>query len=192
MSKSRVVFLLWTAGLCLGLAALQFVMKPDPGQRHFEIFTEMAYSRASEAFSPNAWFEDGKTSQPLVAGVVPRGQLPFAYGSGPEEAVRAGRELRNPVDPEDVAAQAFGAELYRIYCLACHDARGSGEGPVVLRGMLPPPSLHADRAKQMPDGEMFHVLTRGQGIMASYAAQLDPTERWKVIRYVRRLQQEGP
>ena len=104
MSKSRVVFLLWTVGLCLGLAALQFLLKPDPDQRHYEIFTEMAYSRASEAFTSNAWFEDGKTLQPLVAGVVPRGQLPFPYGLGPEEAGRAGRELSNPVDPQDVVA----------------------------------------------------------------------------------------
>ncbi len=192
MSSSRVVFLVWTAGLCVVLVALQAVLRPDPDKRHFEIFTEMAYSHASEAFTPNPWFEDGKTLQPLVAGVVPRGKLPFPYGEGPEESARAGRELSNPLAPDDPAARRDGAELYRIFCMSCHDVRGNGEGPVVYRGMLPPPSLHAARATQIADGEMFHVLTRGQGNMANYAAQLNPMDRWKVISHVRGLQQEGP
>ena len=105
---------------------------------------------------------------------------------------RAGENLFSPINTGDTAAPVLGAELYRIYCLMCHDARGNGEGPVVYRGMLPPPSLHAERAKQMADGEMFHILTRGQGNMASYAAQLTRAERWKVIQHVRRLQEEGP
>ncbi|RKY21716.1 MAG: cytochrome c [Planctomycetota bacterium] len=189
--SSRALFLIWTAGICMGLLALQALMRNDPQQRHFEIFTEMAYSQASEAFTPNRWFADGKTLQPLVAGVVPRGHQPFPFGEGPDEARRAGQELVNPVAADDSAARDRGAELFRIYCLVCHDARGNGEGPVVLRGMLPPPSLHAVRATQMADGEMFHVLTRGQGNMASYAAQLSPDERWAVIQHIRRLQQEG-
>ncbi len=36
---------------------------------------------------------------------------------------------------------------------------------------------------------MFHILTYGQGKMASYAAQLSEDERWKVIRHVRSLQE---
>jgi mono/diheme cytochrome c family protein len=187
-----MLFLGWTAALCVGLVALQAALRPDPEVRHLEIFTEMAYSYASEAFTPNAWFADGQTQQPLVAGVVPRGPRPFPYGTGAEEAQRAGAELANPLDVQDAAVLRQGGELYRIYCLTCHDARGSGEGPVVFRGMLPPPSLHADRARLMADGEMFHVLTRGQGNMASYAAQLSPTERWAVIAHVRGLQEEGP
>jgi hypothetical protein len=42
----------------------------------------------------------------------------------------------------------------------------------------------------MADGEMFHILTYGQGNMASYASQLTREERWKVIVHVRRLQEE--
>lgn len=192
MNRNPMLFLGWTAALCLGLIALQAVLRPDPDVRHFEIFTEMSYSHAAEAFTPNAWFANGMTQQSLVAGVVPRGQRPFPFGTGAEEAKRAGEELASPIDMDDATAARTGAELYRVYCLTCHDARGNGEGPVVFRGMLPPPSLHADRARLMADGEMFHVLTRGQGNMASYAAQLSPTERWAVIAHVRRLQEEGP
>jgi len=192
MNGSRLAFL-GAALLALALVAgLARALQPDPLQRNFELFTEMAYSKAFESFAPNPCFADGRTLQPLVAGVVPRGTQPFPYGSGPEEALRAGRELPNQVPADDPQVATLGAELYRIACVVCHDARGNGKGSVTLRGMLPPPSYHAARALQMADGEMFHILTRGQGNMASYAAELSERERWLVIRHVRRLQAEGP
>jgi hypothetical protein len=57
--------------------------------------------------------------------------------------------------------------------------------------MLPPPSLKAERAVQMRDGQLFHVITRGQGNMASYAVQVRPEDRWKAILHVRALQAGG-
>src|ERR1019366_4166136 len=45
------------------------------------------------------------------------------------------------------------------------------------------------RAIQMPDGQMFHVLTCGQGRMPSVAPQLSPEDRWCSILYVRQLQE---
>jgi mono/diheme cytochrome c family protein len=41
----------------------------------------------------------------------------------------------------------------------------------------------------MKDGQMFHVLTYGQGNMPSFSAQLSQTDRWSVILYVRALQE---
>ena len=192
MTRSRQIFLGLALGLLLGLAFVEQLTATDPEQRNWEVFTEMAYSKAFEAHTANPAFADGKTIQPLVAGVVPRGVRPFRYGDGEDEAQRAGRELTDPLPEPDGASTAQGAELYRVYCLPCHDARGGGRGPVVLRGMLPPPSLHAQRAVGMADGQLFHVLTRGQGNMAAYTAQLSVDERWLVVRHVRRLQEEGP
>jgi mono/diheme cytochrome c family protein len=37
---------------------------------------------------------------------------------------------------------------------------------------------------------MYHVLTLGSGKMPSYAAQLSPDERWKVIAYVQTTLQQ--
>jgi mono/diheme cytochrome c family protein len=184
-------YLFVAAIVALALTGLQRVTRSDPTQRNLEIFTEMAYSEAGESFTPSLVLPGGMTQQQLVPGVVPRGPLPLRYGVGPEEAQRAGRELRSPLDPADAEALDTGRDLYGIYCTVCHDAGGNGLGPVVMRGMLPPPSLHAARAVEMPDGEMFHILTYGQGNMASYAAQLSREERWRVILYVRRLQEEN-
>ena len=52
--------------------------------------------------------------------------------------------------------------------------------------LRPPPSLidFADR----PVGYIFEVITKGHGLMASYAAELPVRERWAVVAYVRALQ----
>ena len=41
----------------------------------------------------------------------------------------------------------------------------------------------------MKDGQLFHILTYGQGSMSSMAAQLSRDRRWDVINFVRSLQQ---
>ncbi len=176
--------------LLIVLYAVHFALRPDLSRRNLEIFTEMVYSEAFESYSANPILPDGMTMQPPVAGVVPRGLLPFRYGEGDGEAQRAGRELTNPLVADDTNELARGAEVYATYCVVCHDAGGGGRGPVVERGMAIPPPMHAARALAMPDGQMFHILTRGQNNMASYAAQLTPEERWSVILHVRKLQKE--
>ena len=40
----------------------------------------------------------------------------------------------------------------------------------------------------MKDGQLFHILTYGQGSMAPMAAQLSRDRRWDVINFVRSLQ----
>ena len=103
----------------------------------------------------------------------------------------AKKVVSSPFAADDAAALARGRKLYGVYCVLCHDPGGNGQGTVVRHGMLPPPSLHAVRAAQMTDGQMFHILTYGQGNMASYAAQLTREERWQAILYVLMLQKES-
>jgi mono/diheme cytochrome c family protein len=179
----------------LALFGLEAVLRSNPRERNYEAFTEMVYSRASESLSASDVLPGGMTQQPIEEGVVVRGRMPFPFGLGLEEAQRAGRELRNPFAPAtvdaplDPAVLARGAEVYRVFCVVCHAADGMGRGSVVMRGMLPPPSFKGAHAIEIADGEMFHILTRGQGNMASYAAQVSADDRWKVIRHIRTLQE---
>lgn len=165
--------------------ALRTALARDASRRNWELFPDMAYSVAVESQTLG---ERGPNQQPLVRGVVVRGRMPFRYGPGPEEAKRAGAELGNPFAPDDAEALLRGEFVYRTRCVVCHDPQGDGQGPATSRGMVPPPSLHGVRALEIADGEMFHVLTRGQGNMASYAAQLTESDRWRVILHVRALQ----
>ncbi|HEX9795184.1 MAG TPA: cytochrome c [Planctomycetota bacterium] len=173
----------------LALLLAQRLLRGNPDRRNYEIFAEMVHPVAGESFGVSAVLPGGRVMQPLQAGVVLYGEQPFLYGPGEDEALRAGVELVSPFAADDAAALREGARLYGIYCLLCHDSKGEGHGPVVQRGMLPPASLLADRARAMAAGQMFHVLTRGQGNMASYAAQLTPEQRWQVILHVRSLQE---
>ena len=59
---------------------------------------------------------------------------------------------------------------------------------MTLRGVPPPPSLLADKALKMKDGQLFHIVTYGQANMASYAGQVTTEDRWAVILHIRHLQ----
>jgi mono/diheme cytochrome c family protein len=85
-----------------------------------------------------------------------------------------------------------GGEVYRRYCISCHGPKGAGDGLVTQRGFPPPPSMLTGKSRQMKDGQLFHILTYGQGSMAPFAAQLSRELRWDVINYVRDLQSKAP
>ncbi len=82
-----------------------------------------------------------------------------------------------------------GGDTYRVFCIPCHGPAGGGDGLVAQRGFPPPPSFLTGKSPQMKDGQLFHILTYGQGNMSPMAAQLSPARRWDVINYVRSIQQ---
>ena len=41
-----------------------------------------------------------------------------------------------------------------------------------------------------PDGQIFDVITNGQGLMAGYRWPIPPADRWAIIAHVRELQRE--
>jgi mono/diheme cytochrome c family protein len=87
------------------------------------------------------------------------------------------------------AVLARGKWVYETYCLVCHGPGGEGDGPVIGVGRLPnPPSLLANHARDLADGAIYNIVTRGQGLMPSYAAQVTPIDRWRAVHYVRKLQ----
>jgi mono/diheme cytochrome c family protein len=83
---------------------------------------------------------------------------------------------------------ARGRERYEAFCGACHGRVGDGQGMIVKRGFPQPPSYHLDRLRNAPIGHFFDVITNGYGAMASYAAQVEPRDRWAIAAYIRALQ----
>ncbi len=174
----------------LALLALYWALPRDPTGRNREFFPDMVRTARYNAFSPNPNFPDGKTLQRPVPGTIPRGDLPLHYQATPEDAARAGLELQNPLTAGDLQALQRGETLFKSFCVPCHGSGGRGDGPVVLRGFPAPPPLVAAHAVQLKDGQLFHILTYGQNNLASYATQLAREDRWKVILFVRSLQQQ--
>ena len=99
-----------------------------------------------------------------------------------------------PVDVNE-DTMALGKQKFETYCAACHGYAGFGDGLVHKRAdslaqgyWLPPTSMHIDRVRNQPVGQIFHTITKGQGKMASYASSLNPKERWAIVLYVKALQ----
>mgnify|MGYP001196898861 CR=1 FL=1 len=135
---------------------------------------------------PSEFFADGQANRPLVSGTVARGQLrdDNAYFTG-----RSGDAFTNDFPlPLSMAVLERGRERFDIYCSICHGRVGRGDGQVVQRGYIKPPSFHSERLRAMPVGQMFDVVTRGFGAMPDYASQIPVNDRWAIIAYVRALQ----
>lgn len=159
--------------------------------RNVEFLPNMVTSIAYDAYASNANFADGKTLQPPPTGSIARGFGPLHYLNTPEDALRAGRELKNPLSMDSAADLARGATVYANVCTPCHGGAGLGDGPVTKRGFPPPPSLVAEHATAMADGQMFHVQTYGQVNMPSLAAQVSRRDRWCAILHIRALQKKS-
>lgn len=151
------------------------------------IISDMDYQPKYRAQSSNAFFYNQMTMQQPVPGTVALGELLE------DDALILGKDADGnyvatiPL-PRDEALLARGANRYAIYCTPCHRASGDGEGILFSRGGVPTTSLHDERVRAMPDGELFGVISTGLGLMPSYAYPLSHEDRWAVVAYVRKLQ----
>lgn len=186
MGRAVLNAFLLLAVVVLGVAS--WILSPDLTKPNFEFLPQMAHSPRYNAFAPNPNFADGSTLQRPEPGTIARGSMPLHYAATPQDALRSGEELKSPLDPGNVRARERGAFVFSNFCAVCHGAGGTGNGPVAQRGYPPPPSLLAEHALKLKDGQLFHVLTYGQNNMPSYASQLSRDDRWNVILYVRTMQ----
>ena len=139
-----------------------------------------------EAYDTSSLTADGKMLMLPPEGTLPIDRRPFPYGVEETDAIRAGEELVNP-RPASPEVLARGQQVFEKTCAVCHGTGGIGDGPII--GRFPnPPNLTAEHARMYPDGRIFHVITRGQGLMPSHAVQVLPEDRWAVIHHVRTLQ----
>lgn len=180
------VFLLLLGGACLGIS---WTARRDFSRPNAEFLSDMAYSPAYTAQTSLMTLHSSLFTQP--PGTIPRGFRPLHYRATSEDALLAGQELLSPIQNANPAVLQRGAAVYTSFCQHCHGAGGLGDGPVSRRGFPPPPSLLADHAIQMKDGQMFHAITYGQGNMPAHAAQVEPEDRWKVVAHIRALQNQS-
>ena len=149
----------------------------------------------SIAYNPdmkNPNFADGKTAQVPPAGTVPVGYTKFEYPNT-KEGYEAAKAAVNPLEVNEKNL-AQGKQLYVAMCGPCH-GNGTGNGHIVELGKYPaPPSYSTGNSsrgglmKDLAPGQIYHTIEYGLNLMGSYASQLSPEERWKVVMYVNQLQ----
>lgn len=135
------------------------------------------------AFRSSTFFADGRGMRPAVAGTVARGHLPPAFAT-PEEA---GSMLTNPLPLTQKTADR-GRKVFGDHCAVCHGAVGDGMALLSHAYGAKPGNLLSNEMRGRPDGYIYGVLVLGKNSMPSYAPDLDESDRWAAVHYVRVLQ----
>ena len=172
----------------LGFRDRPFTLPP------LDVFPEWAFPSMEHQPRPrpqasSQFFADGRIDRMPPQNTVARGMLRlddhrFAGKAGGDQFAKGFPQGLNV----DTKLLARGRDRYDIYCAVCHSATGDGNGITKRYGMGATPSYHDDRIRNMPDGEIFHVITNGRNTMLPYADKLSPDDRWAVVAYVRALQ----
>ncbi|MGF7138387.1 c-type cytochrome [Roseimarinus sediminis] len=159
----------------------------DPG---WSYFNDMEHSQAYETYSANPNAPDGKTMAGPVEGTVATHEYAYHFVKTPEDELKAA-SLQNPL--ADAFDQEHAKEMYDIYCMICHGEQGDGQGFLFTskKYPYPPASYHAERAMAKTDGQLFHNIRAGFGVMGAHGPQLSIEDTWQLVNYINYLQEKG-
>jgi len=136
-------------------------------------------------FAANPQYEDGRAMRQPPEGTVPRER----QTSRPEITTgrdRSGEIVKAVPIPITREVMLLGRTKFEIHCAVCHGLVGDGVSLVATQMSLrPPPNLH--KLRNPGPGHVFQVVSEGYGLMASYAPQLTPHDRWAVVAYLQAL-----
>lgn len=168
-----------------------------------------------EPYEASRFERDGMSARPRIEETVARGELreddafyrgttaggpvtqipPAAFDIAYRNRLNATRVIGVPdptTPPNETERRSAllerGRERYDIFCSTCHGRLGDGDGMIVRRGFRKPPPFSLERLRKAPAGHYFDVVTNGFGAMPSYAARIEPADRWAITAYVRALQ----
>ncbi len=148
--------------------------------------TDMQDQPKYKPLAESDFFADHRSARPQVEGTVARGHLRI------DQARYTGRVNNNDIDYFPIAITADdvrrGQQRFDVYCAPCHGRIGDGQGLVVKRGFLAPPSYYTAKLMSSPVGHFFDVISNGFGAMRSYGARVAPDDRWRIAAYIRALQ----
>jgi mono/diheme cytochrome c family protein len=164
----------------------------------FEPFTQVT-DKTSEFYNTIDVNPNGQNQRKPAEGTIARkhysglkkGELAkeiFAYNIPADSLDYAAKVLKNPLDTSDLVL-AEGKVLYGRYCQSCHGEGGLGDGKVAdqYKGVA---NLVA-KSKVVSEGHIYHVITHGKGRMWPHGSQVNPDERWKIVRFVKSLATAG-
>lgn len=163
------------------------------------IFPDMEFQLKLRPQKESGFFTNGRTSQLHIPGTIAR-STPLQSANGPvypyeDSPINTGHITGTtnfietnpmPITPELLKR---GQQRFTINCTPCHGATGEGKGITQKIGaMAVVANLHDKRIVELPDGELFFVITNGRNLMGAYGANVTVEDRWAIIAYLRALQ----
>jgi mono/diheme cytochrome c family protein len=144
-------------------------------------------SRQGEFFNSNKYNPNRMNMREPAPNTVKRNQygfLPYRKRAVPKDSIpliTAG--MVSPLD-SSAAVVADGKLLYTMYCQHCHGAKGEGDGKVADKypGVA---NLRGPAYLGITEGHIFHVITKGAGLMQPHGSQVSEMDRWKIARYIK-------
>jgi len=159
----------------------------DKSKPNIELIQDMMESPAIKAQEYDPTAPNGISARIPPAGTVPQGFEPYPFGNDFE----ASTNNKNPYGGEFTEeVLSVGQKFYNTQCMVCHGGQlEGGLQATVAQGMaLKPPALNSDKIKGWTDGQIYHVITMGQGVMGAYGHHIPAKYRWQVVNYIRHLQ----
>ena len=122
-------------------------------------------------------------------GTQPVGFEPYRYANDVTAAAKNSNPMAGDFSEETLKT---GMKFYVTNCAICHGEKGEGGEKLSVgeKMALKPPTLHSEKVVKWTDGQIYHVITMGQGVMGPYASHFPQKYRWQVVNYVRFLQKE--
>jgi mono/diheme cytochrome c family protein len=156
------------------------------------------FNSQTNATIKGKWY--GMNMRYPVKGTVSRRNYQTVFGQGdsatvdlmvyniPSDSMAMSEKLVNPV-PASEKTLKEGEQLYLNYCSHCHGKEGKGNGKVAeqYKGV---PVYSSAGLKYLNDGHIFHTITHGKGRMWPHGSQISPVDRWKIVHYVHKLQNQ--
>jgi hypothetical protein len=201
MNMKRIFIITSIFSSALAITGCGGAQGENPGQAYAP---DMYYSRAYETYNYNVDPESHDLkgrgayyNASPVPGTVARGDaFTFPLPEGDSGYARAASFVSPLPGMTITPPQMKEAErLYQINCGICHGSALDGNGPLWKGGDGPypaaPRNLLDDYTKGLSDGQIYHAITYGKGLMGSYASQVYPEQRWWITAFIRSKQGSG-
>jgi len=108
----------------------------------------------------------------------------------PADEFKIPPEAAKQVNPVKLgpSSLAQGMRFYGFDCAMCHGKEGNGKGELAGQKNLKLPDFRDPGVlKDMADGELFYIITRGKGQMPGEEGRLKPERIWDMVNYIRSL-----
>lgn len=121
----------------------------------------------------------------VAAAVAVLGLGAGVWAQGKWVAPPEAKNVKNPVARSDKVI-ADAKKTAEANCVACHGAKGVGDGPAAAALPAKPANWTSPAVQGESDGEIFWKITNGRGPMPPWK-HLSENDRWALVHYIRTL-----